>query len=451
MLRLFAAAVGFTLAMPSMAWAGGGQPLDVPSWSVVPFVLLLLAIAVLPLVASHFWEKNRNKAIIVAAFAVPVACYLISLGEPGVDGLMDELDAYFGFIALLWSLYTVSGGIVLAGDIQARPWVNTVFLAAGCILANGLGTTGASMLLIRPILRINQQRQRTRHLPIFFIFVVCNLGGLLTPLGDPPLFLGFLKGVAFFWTLSLWKEWLIVNGAVLAIFFVWDTLAYRHETVRARAADERHVDRLRLSGTYNFLFIVGIIVAVLGQSRILAGPFHLQQPLGAGVMIAMGLLSLLVTPRKLRATNRFGWHAIVEVAILFMGIFVTMVPALALLRLHGAAYAAKLGVSEPWQYFWLTGVLSSFLDNAPTYVAMGTLAGGSDDFQQLVVHNERVLRAISCGAVFMGAMTYVGNGPNFMVKAIADEMGYKMPSFFGYVLYSSAILMPLFIFITFLF
>jgi Na+/H+ antiporter NhaD/arsenite permease-like protein len=444
-------------------WAAGAEApaLPLPLWSVAPFVLLLLAIAVLPLTATHFWEANRNKALVAAIFALPVAGYLLTLGPQGTASLLHALGEYASFIILLASLYTVSGGIVLRGDIQGRPLTNTAFLAFGAVIANLIGTTGASMLLIRPVLRINQERQRVGHLPIFFIFVVSNLGGLLTPLGDPPLFLGFLKGVDFFWTLSLWPQWLVANGIVLVIFFLWDSIAYRRESHRAIAADIQQIEPLRVEGLLNLLFLTGIILAVLFQSETVATkaqawlsqfvavpPLRLPHPWAELVMVAMGLASLAMTPRRLRQANGFNWHPITEVAVLFAGIFVAMVPALEVLRVEGP----KLGLSEPWQYFWLTGLLSSFLDNAPTYVAFGTVARGlADDFGWLILHKEEILAAISCGAVFMGANTYIGNGPNFMVKAIADQAGFKTPSFFGYMAYSGLILLPVFVLITFLF
>jgi Na+/H+ antiporter NhaD/arsenite permease-like protein len=315
------------------------------------------------------------------------------------------------------------------------------------------------MLLIRPVLQINSERKNTRHLPVFFIFIVCNLGGLLTPLGDPPLFLGFLNGVDFFWTLRLWPQWCVVNGLALLVFWCWDSYAYRHESAAALAEDRGHIEPLRLKGKLNFLLLAGIVAAALLQSERFSVPVEnglrllvplpanaLASPFGEGLMALMALLSWWLTPKQLREANGFGWGAILEVAILFAGIFITMVPALALLTVHGKT----LGVTQPWEYFWLTGGLSSFLDNAPTYVTFATLAAGSSDFSLLmapqgaVPNGPKILEAISCGAVFMGANTYIGNGPNFMVKAIADQAGYPTPSFFGYMAYSGAVLLPVF-------
>ena len=442
------------LGWPAMAQAADQPPLDLPWWSVVPFVALLLAIAILPLAASHWWHKNRNQAIVAALFALPVAAYLgwvqMDTGQPTLSALAHELAQYVAFIILLGSLFIVAGGIVIGGDLEGKPHVNTAFLAFGAVLANAIGTTGASVLLIRPVLRINKQRNNTAHVPVFFIFTVSNLGGLLTPLGDPPLFLGFLHKVPFLWTFSLWPQWLVVNGLVLTVFFIWDTLAYRREAPRALQEDARRIRPLQVRGLVNVLFLAGIIGGVLIQGVV---PGLLGEWGGAAFMLAMALASLKWTPWHLRAANGFSWGPILEVAILFAAIFVTMVPALALLTRHGK----DLGVTEPWQFFWLTGLLSGFLDNAPTYLTFATMASGSADFS-LLVHNQvpgldgpSILEAISCGAVFMGAFTYIGNGPNFMVKAIADGGGMKTPSFFGYMAYSSLILVPIFALVTFLF
>ena len=432
--------------------------LHVPVWSAAPFVLMLLAIAVLPLVAGRWWHSNRNRAIVVAVISVPTAIYLMSLGEAGRDALLHELAEYFSFISLLFALYVVSGGIVLRGDLPGRPRTNLLVLAAGSVLANLIGTTGASMVLIRLILRINSGRKRTGHIPVFFIFTVSNLGGLLTPLGDPPLFLGFLKGVDFFWTMSLWREWLFTNGLVLATFYVWDSIAYRRETPADLRTEQVRVHRLRVAGLgVNAPLLVMLIAGVLFQSpkvggwvgnAVGMGDLTLVRPWADFLMLAVAGLSLLLSPQHHHRENRFAWGPIVEVALLFLGIFVTMAPALALLKLHGA----KLGVTEPWQFFWLTGGLSTFLDNAPTYVSFGTLAAEGEDFSVLVANRPHILAAISCGAVFMGAGSYIGNGPNFMVKAIAEEAGYPMPSFFGYMVrYTLPVLVPVLVLVTLVF
>jgi Na+/H+ antiporter NhaD/arsenite permease-like protein len=301
------------------------------------------------------------------------------------------------------------------------------------------------MLLIRPLLRLNAVRRHRGHLPIFFIFLVSNLGGLLTPLGDPPLFLGFLNGVDFFWTLSLTPHWAVVNGLVLLIAFGWDTLAYCREPAPGQLP--QRYGKVGMSGSINLLFLAGILAAVLLQSKGLLGEYRLTQPWPILIMTAMALLSWFLTPRELRRRNDFNWDAMIEVAVLFIGIFITMVPALALLTQH----RDQLGIEQPWQFFWLTGILSGLLDNAPTYMTFATLAAGGSDFATLSIENKPVLQAISAGAVFMGALTYIGNGPNFMVKSIAERMGYPMPSFFGYLGYSNAILLPVLALATWLF
>ena len=456
-MRVAAGAFGLVLLGPSTVLAGGSD-LHVPFVAAGPFVLLLLAIAVLPLIAAHWWHRNRNKGLVAAILAVPTSAYLLAVGEPGRTALGHELAEYFSFITLLVALYVVSGGIVLRGDLAGRPRTNFLFLAAGAVLANLIGTTGASMVLIRPVLRINSERKRTGHIPVFFIFTVSNLGGLLTPLGDPPLFLGFLKGVGFFWTTALWKEWLLANGLVLAVFYVWDTVAYRRESPADIHKEQVRVHRLRVAGLKtNAPLLAAILLAVLFQSAEVGrglgnalgvGDLTLRRPWGEVVMLAAAGLSLGLSPRHHYKENRFAWGPIVEVAVLFLGIFVTMAPALALLTEHGS----ELGVTEPWQFFWLTGGLSTFLDNAPTYVTFGTLAAGGDDFATLAANKRLTLAAISCGAVFMGANSYIGNGPNFLVKAIAEEAGYPMPTFFGYIVrYTLPVLVPVFLVVTWVF
>ncbi len=458
--RLVVVTMGI-LVWPGAAWGAEHQALDLPLWAGTPFLLLLLAIALLPVVAGHFWHSNLRKALVALLLSAPVVGYLGWLGQPGWEALEEALLEYLDFILLLWALYTVAGGIVLRGDFRPTPLVNAAFLATGSILANFIGTTGASMVLIRPVLRINLQRQNVKHIPIFFIFLISNLGGLLTPLGDPPLFLGFLRGIDFFWTLSLWPQWLVANGLVLSLFLLWDTVAYQRELPNYHEAPPAGPTPLRLQGLINFLFLAGILASVLMRSEAVSGALtawlrqfcpcpdlQLVRPWSSLAMVVMGLLSLVGTPHGLRQANAFTWAAIVEVAVLFAGIFITMVPALKYLERHGP----ELGLVQPWQFFWLTGSLSSFLDNAPTYLAFATIAAApSPRISDLVTTNAVLLQAVSCGAVFMGAMTYVGNGPNFMVKAIAESNGFQTPSFFGYLLYSCFILLPIFLLITFLF
>ena len=454
---MFAAAVLGLLLLASPAAAAGHEPLNLPVWSVTPFVLLLLCIAVLPVAAEHFWHQDRNKAVVVAVLAMPVVLYLVYLqlatGEETLSPLVHELAKYASFIIMLGSLYTVAGGVVVRGDLRPTPLNNAGILALGALLANVIGTTGASVLLIRPFLRINAGRKNNVHLPLFFILLVSNLGGCLTPLGDPPLYMGYLNGVPFAWTLGLWPMWLFVNAAVLGVFVVWDALALRREP--APPAPSGEGEPIRIDGKINLLFLAGIMAAVLISADWLPPKLDRLWEICGGeiMMLVMAALSLWFTPRALREANRFTWAPITEVAILFAGIFVTMVPALELLEAHGR----ELGLTQPWQFFWVTGLLSSALDNAPTYLAFATMAAGSNDFHVLVANQAAgldgpmVLGAISCGAVFMGALTYIGNGPNFMVKAIAEQAGYRPPSFFGYSLLAGAVLLPVFVLVTWIF
>lgn len=408
-----------------------GQSLSL--WAVVPFVGLLLSIALLPLRAPHFWENHKNKALVAFLWSLPVAVFFLFQAP---HELALSMKDYASFLLLLTALFIISGGIVLKGDLKATPEVNTIFLLIGAVLANFIGTTGASMLLIRPLLQTNSERRRTIHIPIFFIFLVSNIGGSLTPLGDPPLFMGLIKGVPFFWTLRLFPLWAFMVAGVLAIFYVLDRHHYHHEECRDLIRDRRRVVPLHMTGTINFLWIAGVI----------AGMF-LPFPRREGVFILMAVMSLLTTKRECRTDNKFTYNPILEVAILFAGIFVTMIPALLILNGRGA----ELGIAKPWQFFWGTGLLSSFLDNTPTYLASFSMAQGLGLNGDIMGIPTIFLKAISAGAVFMGANSYIGNGPNFMVKVIAEEYKMKMPSFFGYMVYSFAVLIPLYIVVTLLF
>ncbi len=425
---------------------GDGLPL----WSVAPFVALLLSIAVLPLVVPHWWEHNRNKAIVAVILGAPVAVWIATLDAAALGHTAHE---YLSFIILLGALFIISGGVVVRGTLAGTPGVNAALLGIGAVLASWIGTTGASMLLIRPLLRANELRQRKAHVVIFFIFVVSNTGGLLTPLGDPPLFLGFLRGVPFFWTLHLAPEWLLINGLLLALFYVVDSTIFRREDIRTPGdldtLAEKHKVPLSIAGKWNFLYLAGVVATILT-----CGYTHPPAGVQEAGMLAMAGLSLATTPKSLRQEIGFSWTPIIEVAVLFAGIFATMIPALAILNARGD----ELGLSEPWQFFWAAGTLSSFLDNAPTYLTFTAAASGlmgtdANALHQLVDGGlgERLLVAVSMGAVFMGANTYIGNGPNFMVKAIAEQGGVKMPSFFGYMAWSGGILIPLFVLVTFLF
>jgi Na+/H+ antiporter NhaD/arsenite permease-like protein len=435
-------------------------------WTVLPFVLLLLAIAVLPLVAGHWWEHNRNKALVAALLSLPIVLLLpLAYGAVGLHELQHKGMEYASFIVLLGSLFVITGGVYVGGSLAGTPLVNTGVLALGAVIASLVGTTGASVLLVRPLLRANAARERKVHIVVFFIFVVSNCGGLLTPLGDPPLFLGYLKGVPFEWTFQLWREWLLVNGALLLLFNFWDQRVLAAEERARPGAQLEEVQKhepLRIEGGLNFLFLAGVVATIYcaGAGIGTGGepwPFGLQE----GGMLALAAAAWLTTRRENRARNRFTWTPIVEVAVLFAGIFATMTPALLILNAWGQGQREVLGMSfgmrEPWQFFWGSGLLSSFLDNAPTYLTFASTACGLEGvplegryLAQLLAHTEQsgigphLLMAISCGSVFMGANTYIGNGPNFMVKAIAEEAGVRMPSFFGYMAYSGLILLPLF-------
>ena len=423
--------------------------LQLPYWSVLPFVLMLLSIALVPLWWPHFWESNRNKGLVSAALGLPVAL-LVGASDPHL--LVHTCREYVAFIALLGALFVISGGIVLRGDLRATPAVNTGFLAVGAVLANLIGTTGASMLLIRPLLQTNvPERRHVIHIPIFFIFIVSNTAGLLTPLGDPPLFLGFLRGVPFFWTLRLLPQWVFTASVLLTLFYFIDRRALRLEDPGEAALDVAQLEPLTLAGRINILYLIGVVGVVLASPSL---PKGLAADLGPIVaMTLLAGLSLATTSRPLREENRFGFGPIVEVAVLFAGIFATMIPALEILRARGAEF----GITEPWQFFWLSGGLSSFLDNAPTYLTFTSLAQGLGPGSLPALHMEggavaeSLLAAISCGSVFMGANSYIGNGPNFMVKAIAEEQGVPMPTFFGYMAWSCGILVPLFLVVTLVF
>ena len=457
--------------------------------SVVPFVALLLSIAILPIAAPHFWESNRSKAIVAAIFSVPVIVYmLVGFGEHGFEELVEKAKEYSSFIILLGSLFVVTGGIHVRGSLSGTPLLNTILIGIGAMLASVIGTTGASVLLIRPLITANKARERVSHVVIFFIFAVSNCGGLLTPLGDPPLFLGFLKGVPFEWTLGLWKPWLLVNGSLLVIFNVWDQIVFDREEKERPGSQLEEVQvhaPLGVDGARGFVGLFAIVAVIYAAGRMGSefvrsqGHHHTRNAHGVGfpaagrgfgnggqvwpfgvqeiLMLSAAAIAYFATDSAIHERNHFSFEPINEVAILFAGIFVTMTPALLLLNYH----AASFGIDSPGQFFWATGLLSSFLDNAPTYLTFAATACGLADVhlegryltELLAAGSEHVhvLAAISCGAVFMGANTYIGNGPNFMVKAIAEQRGVPMPSFFGYMAYSGAVLIPLFVLTSFLF
>lgn len=420
---------------------------SIPLWASIPFVIMLLCIALGPLFFNHWWENNKNKLIVSIALGIPMAIWLIFHGQ--LHALEHQLlFDYIPFIILLGALFVVSGGIHLKGDIQAKPWINTLFLAIGGVLASFMGTTGAAMLLIRPVIKTNSQRKFKVHTILFFIAVVANVGGLLSPLGDPPLLLLYFRGAPFTWFMGMWKEWLFVLAVLLIIYYIVDSYYYKKEAPEDIKRDETMKEPIRLKGTINFLFLLGIIATVAFLNKSTFPEMETNPYLGfireAALLLCAGL-SLLFTNKNVRfVENKFTWGPIIEVAFLFLGIFVTMIPALLWLETN----AQKLGVDTVAEFFYATGGLSSFLDNAPTAMAFHKLAMGLHAGGATIVAGipETFLIAISIGSVFFGAMTYIGNGPNFMVKAIAEENNIKMPSFFAYIFkFSLIILLPVYI------
>jgi len=460
--------------------AGAHEP---PSYlAAAPFVILLLCIAILPLIPSvaHWWHHNSNKLIISGVLgAIALIYYLLrgtgfghapDVAAPGFQTVLKVLDhavlaEYIPFIILLFSLYSICGGIILRGDLKAKPSTNTAFLAAGTLLASFVGTTGASMLFIRPLLQTNKERRYVVHTVVFFIFLVSNIGGSLLPVGDPPLFLGYLRGVPFLWTFGLWPEWLFCSAVLLTLYYLVDRYYYGKEPPLEHMLDETQVQPLQLNGALNFVWLLGVVLAVAlivpgknfpGTNYIIpeqtTHPGHYIREI---VMLIMVGLAWVTSSPQVRRDNDFNFGAIFEVAALFIGIFITMQVPIEILQIKGP----NLGLDTPAKFFWATGSLSSFLDNAPTYVVFFSTANAmthaaGPGILQLVDGNfirTDLLVAISLGAVFMGANTYIGNGPNFMVKSIAEASGVRMPSFFGYMLWSVGILIPLFILVTFVF
>jgi Na+/H+ antiporter NhaD/arsenite permease-like protein len=432
---------------------------------VIPFAGLLLCIATGPLLFHHVWEHHYGKISAFWAAMVIIPLYLSFDASAATKGIaFAMLLEYVPFIILLFALYTVAGGIFVRGNIHGSPLTNTGILAIGTILASFVGTTGASMVLIRPIIRANDNRAHNVHVVVFFIFLVSNVGGALTPLGDPPLFVGFLKGISFFWTTThLFTETVLVAGILLALFYVYDSYLYKKEGVIA--PDRTPDSKVRIMGLESLIFVAIIIGAVLLRAewkpgisfKVLGVDLALQDIASNLIMLAAAFASLKFARKEYREANGFNWGPILEVAKLFAGIFVCIVPVLAILAAGKGGAAAPLvalvtnpdGSPNNVMYFWLTGLLSSFLDNAPTYLVFFELAGGNP--QELMGKLAITLAAISTGAVYMGANTYIGNAPNFMVYAIAKDMGVKMPSFFGYMLWSGAILIPIFVLVTFVF
>lgn len=436
----------------SMAWP----------WAM-PFAGILLSIAVGPLLFPKFWHTQYGR-IALGWGLLALAPLAIWYGVPAALSALVRatLVEYISFFVLLFALYTVAGGILITGSVRPNPWINTGVLALGTAVASLAGTTGAAMILIRPLIRVNQGRQRNVHVIVFFIILVANIGGALTPLGDPPLFIGFLRGIEFFWTAQhLWLQTLISAVLTLAVFFTLDLWRFRSDWPMPRPEE---VEPLRLRGTINFLLLGVIIAAILGSASwqsgivcdIYGAKIELQNMLRDGVLILVALASLWLTPEEHRAANGFSWEPIREVAILFASIFVAIIPVIAMLQAGPAgifafllkAVTARDGSSHEAAYFWLTGGLSALLDNTPTYLVFFELAGG--DAKQLMGPLAGTLASISMGAVYMGGLTYIGNAPNFMVYAIAQERGIRMPNFFAYMLWAAIVLVPLFALLTLL-
>jgi Na+/H+ antiporter NhaD/arsenite permease-like protein len=428
---------------------------SMPLWMSVPFVVMLLFIAVGPLLFNHWWEENQNKLIVSLVLGIPVSIVLIYRGLH--HELMHQiLFDYIPFIVLLGALFIITGGIHLKGDIEAKPLTNTIFLAVGAVLASFMGTTGAAMLLIRPIIRTNQERKFKVHTILFFIAIVANSGGMLTPLGDPPLFLLYLRGAPFAWFFGLFWPWLFVNSIFLLLFYIADSYYHAKEPVTAIARDRTNIEPIRLQGRHNFIFLLGVVFSVAFLNQQFIPAIHDNHNLAfirEGVILIMAVLSLVTSNKEMRYVhNKFTWGPIVEVAFLFFGIFITMVPALIYLKEN----AHTFGIDSPLLFYSATGGLSAFLDNAPTAVSFHNLAlGMANQFSGATMVAgipEILLKAISLGAVFFGAMTYIGNGPNFMVKAIAEENKIAMPGFFGYIFkFSIIVLLPVYILTQYLF
>lgn len=466
MLRFRGLLLAALCILPELSLAADIDGSALPLWWGIPFAGILLSIAVMPLVAPIFWHHHFGKVAAGWAllFLVPFA---VAFG-PGLAGasLVHALLAeYIPFVILLTALFTVAGGIYIKGNLHGSPGLNTGLLAIGAVLASFMGTTGASMLLIRPLIRANDNRKHKAHVVVFFIFIVSNAGGSLTPLGDPPLFLGFLKGVDFFWTLShIFPETLFLLGALLGVFYAMDWWYYHKREEMLPRDPTPDTQGIGFEGKHNF-GLLGVVVALVLMSGFwkssvvfnIAGTEvglpGIVRDLG---LVAVTFLSLWLTPKTVHESNQFGWGPMQEVAKLFAGIFLTIIPVIAMLKAgvngpFGAIVSAVTrpdGSPDPAMYFWATGALSSFLDNAPTYLVFFNTAGG--DPAVLMTTLAPTLAAISAGAVFMGANTYIGNAPNLMVKAIAEDRGVNMPSFFGYMLWSGAILVPLFVLITFI-
>lgn len=426
--------------------------MEVQLWMAIPFAVMLLLIAVAPLLLPNRWESNKFKLIATAIITVPAAIMLIALGL-GHAVLHQVAFDYIPFIMLLLTLFVVTGGIHLKGDLTATPGINGSILAMGYFLASLMGTTGAAMLLIRFLLETNRQRQYRTHTVLFFIAMVANCGGILTPLGDPPLFLLYLRGTPFLWFTHLFPQWLVTGLMLLVIYYLIDRHYYKKEPLENKKRDLQEISPIRFKGKINFLYLAIIILSVMfiNEGYIPAMKGGVLRFLREIIFAIVIILSLKTTASSIRQKNNFSWDPILEVAILFIGIFVTMTPAMIYLNVH----ASSLGIDHPWEFFYATGLLSSFLDNSPTAVAFYEVATGIAPVEGAATVagiSPVVLEAISLGAVLFGSLTYIGNGPNFMVKAIAEQEGVKMPSFFAYMAkFSLCILLPVFIIVQLIF
>lgn len=480
-INFFFAALYMTLmsAVVVFAETEGGHHVNLgetlPIWSVIPFVCMLLSIAIIPLVKPHWWEHNLLKVALFwsVIFLVPFG-FAYGASMLTFQVLEIILLDYLPFIVLLLGLFVAAGGIVIKGSMSGTPKVNLVMLLIGTLLASWVGTTGAAMLMIRPIIRANAWREKKAHVIVFFIFMVANIGGCLTPVGDPPLFLGFLRGVPFFWTMKLLPVMLFNIVILSVVFLIIDTMLYKKELAAGRMPATMQAgatkEPIKIEGAHNLIFIFMVVGAVILNGLLSSNPVFANIETGElygisilgvvlpytsiiqmGIILLAAALSMKTTKKETREANAFTFAPIEEVAKLFIGIFITMIPALALLKAHGS----DLGLAHPYQFFWATGMLSGFLDNAPTYLVFLTTAGGVHFPEGVVTTVGTIppldLMAISAGAVFMGALSYIGNAPNFMVKSIAEENKIKMPSFFGYMAWSFGILVPTFILTTLIF
>lgn len=415
----------------------------------IPFILMLLSIAIFPMIAENFWGKNRNKLIVSLVLGIPTAIWLLvnGMGTALEDSIIFD---YIPFIILLGSLFVITGGIFIDANLEAKPKNNLLILAVGGILASFMGTTGAAMLLIRLLLHTNRERKRNVHIVLFFIAIVANCGGLLTPLGDPPLFMMYLRGVDFFWFLSLLKPWLFINGMLLLLFYIFDTYYWKRESEEVKKMEIQNKTPLVIKGKLNFVWLLVVIltVAFINPNNFqFMNEFKPALFLRDIIMIVVAILSIITTSKKYREANSFNWEPMKEVAFLFFGIFITMVPVLSFLKNN----AETININSPASFYFITGALSSFLDNTPTAVTFYTLA--KSVFSNSIISGEIVagipaiiMEAICLGAVAFGSMTYIGNGPNFMVKSIAEQDGIKMPQFFQYMIkFSLIIILPVLI------